>query len=86
MVRHDGCVQPAERALVPPFAVMDILAEVERLRSEGVRVWSLGAGEPQAGAPAAVRRAVTERVQAGVGLGYTAPAGLWELRVALADR
>ncbi len=85
-VRQDGEVQPADRALVPPFAVMDILAEVERLRSEGLQVWSLGAGEPRAGAPAVVRRAVAERLARGEGLGYTAPAGLWELRAALAGR
>ena len=45
--------RPSARSAVPPFRVMEILADVERLRAAGRDVVSLCAGEPSGGAPTA---------------------------------
>ncbi|MBO9532260.1 MAG: aminotransferase class I/II-fold pyridoxal phosphate-dependent enzyme [Solirubrobacteraceae bacterium] len=72
------------RSVVPPFAVMDILAEVERRRAAGDRVWSLCAGEPDGGAPTDVRERAAALLASGERLGYTAALGTAELRATIA--
>ncbi|MCH9667836.1 MAG: pyridoxal phosphate-dependent aminotransferase [Actinomycetia bacterium] len=74
----------ARRAGIPPFHVMDVwLAADERQRTHGDLV-NLSAGQPSAGAPAAVRDAAVSAL-AGNQLGYTVALGIPELRAAIAD-
>ena len=74
----------ALRAGIPPFYVMDVwLAAAERQRSHGDLV-NLSAGQPSAGAPAAVRAAAKEALDTTV-LGYTVALGIPELRAAIAS-
>jgi aspartate/methionine/tyrosine aminotransferase len=75
---------PSARAAVRPFAVMRILNRVAELRAAGRDVISLCAGEPSAGAPSDVRRAMAELMSGGVPLGYTETFGIRPLRVAIA--
>ena len=72
------------RAGIPPFYVMDVwLAAAERQRTHGDLV-NLSAGQPSAGAPAAVRTAAKEALDNTV-LGYTVALGIPELRTAIAN-
>jgi aspartate/methionine/tyrosine aminotransferase len=72
------------RAGIPPFYVMDVwLAAAERQRTHGDLV-NLSAGQPSAGAPAAVRAAAKDALDNTV-LGYTVALGIPELRTAIAD-
>ena len=74
----------ALRAGIPPFYVMDVwLAAAERQRTHGDLV-NLSAGQPSAGAPAAVRAAAKEALDNTV-LGYTVALGIPELRTAIAQ-
>src|ERR1700754_2044658 len=71
------------RAGIPPFYVMDVwLAAPERPHTHGALV-NLSAGQPSAGAPAAVRAAAKEALDTTV-LGYTVALGIPELRHAIA--
>lgn len=71
------------RAGIPPFYVMDVwLAAAERARTHGDLV-NLSAGQPSAGAPAAVRDAAVAAL-AHDRLGYTVALGIPELRTAIA--
>ena len=72
------------RAGIPPFYVMDVwLAAAERQRTHGDLV-NLSAGQPSAGAPAAVRAAAKEALDNTV-LGYTVALGIPKLRSAIAN-
>ena len=74
----------ALRAGIPPFYVMDVwLAAAERQRTHGDLV-NLSAGQPSAGAPAAVRAAAKEALDNTV-LGYSVALGIPELRTAVAE-
>ena len=74
----------ALRAGIPPFYVMDVwLAAAERQRTHGDLV-NLSAGQPSAGAPAAVRAAAKAALDNTV-LGYTVALGIPELRTAIAN-
>src|SRR6185312_545909 len=71
------------RAGLPPFYVMDVwLAAAERERTHGDLV-NLSAGQPSAGAPAAVRAAAVAALEQNQ-LGYTVALGIPELREAIA--
>ncbi|MGE2731133.1 pyridoxal phosphate-dependent aminotransferase [Mycolicibacterium vaccae] len=73
----------SQRSAIPPFYVMDVwLAAAERQRSHGDLV-NLSAGQPSAGAPAAVRDAAIAAMQRNQ-LGYTVALGIPELREAIA--
>ena len=76
--------RPSARSAVPPFRVMEILADVERLRAAGRDVVSLCAGEPSGGAPEAVARAAARVHARNEGLGYTPALGIEPLRRAVA--
>lgn len=76
--------QPAERALVPPFEVMSILALVAEMRAAGRDVISLCAGEPSTGAPSAVSARAAEVHSSGLPLTYTGALGIRPLREAVA--
>jgi aspartate/methionine/tyrosine aminotransferase len=73
----------ALRAGVPPFYVMDVwLAAAERQRTHGDLV-NLSAGQPSAGAPAAVRAAAVAALKSNP-LRYTVALGIPELRAVIA--
>ncbi|MCV2393736.1 aminotransferase class I/II-fold pyridoxal phosphate-dependent enzyme [Actinotalea sp. M2MS4P-6] len=69
----------ARRSLVPPFAVMEVIAAANARRTLGHHVLNLCAGEPSAGAPAAVRARARQALDAGE-LGYTEALGMPALR------
>lgn len=73
----------ANRAQVPPFQVMDILARVAELRAAGRDIISLCAGEPGGGAPPAVSAAAAAIHSSGTPLTYTPALGIAELREAI---
>lgn len=74
----------AQRANVPPFHVMDLLAgAAERQRSHGDLV-NLVAGQPSTGAPAPVTAEAIRLLGSGDPLGYTTATGIVELRTAIA--
>ncbi|MCG7595383.1 pyridoxal phosphate-dependent aminotransferase [Mycobacterium sp. PSTR-4-N] len=71
------------RSGIPPFYVMDVwLAAAERQRTHGDLV-NLSAGQPSAGAPAAVRDAAIAALHDNR-LGYSVALGIPELRAAIA--
>ncbi len=75
----------AQRANVPPFHVMDLLAlSAERQRTHG-DVVNLLAGQPGSGAPAPVTAEAVRLLGSGDPLGYTPAIGIVELRAAIAD-
>ena len=75
----------AQRANVPPFHVMDLLAlSAERQRTHG-DVVNLLAGQPSTGAPAPVNAEAVRLLGSGDPLGYTPATGIVELRAAIAD-
>ena len=81
---YDVRWQVAQRAAVPPFHVMDILAAAaERQRTHGDLI-SLAAGQPRTGAPAPVRDEAIALLGSGDPLGYTEAVGIRELREAIA--
>ena len=75
----------AQRANVPPFHVMDLLAlSAERQRTHG-DVVNLLAGQPSSGAPEPVNAEAIRLLSSGDPLGYTPATGIVELRAAIAD-
>jgi len=77
-------LQVAQRANVPPFHVMDLLAAAnERQRSHG-DMCNLVAGQPSTGAPAPVRAEAKRLIDEEL-LGYTVAIGVPELREAIAE-
>ncbi len=77
-------LQVAQRAAVPPFHVMDLLAAgAERHRTHG-DLLNLLAGQPSTGAPRAVNDEAIRLLQSGDPLGYTPATGVRELREAIA--
>ncbi|WP_246160312.1 pyridoxal phosphate-dependent aminotransferase [Nocardioides humilatus] len=75
----------AQRANVPPFHVMDLLAlSAERQQHHGDLV-NLLAGQPSSGAPAPVNAEAIRLLGSGDPLGYTPATGIVELRQAIAD-
>src|SRR3954452_23734038 len=79
-----GRFQVANRANVPPFHVMDLLAAATaRQRSHGDML-NLLAGQPMTGAPGPVREEAKRLLDSGHPLGYTPAAGILELREAIA--
>ncbi|GAA3830604.1 pyridoxal phosphate-dependent aminotransferase [Nocardioides panacisoli] len=75
----------AQRANVPPFHVMDLLAlSAERQRTHG-DVVNLLAGQPSSGAPGPVNAEAIRLLGSGDPLGYTPATGIVELRAAIAD-
>ena len=79
-----GSMKVSRRSHVPPFAVMEVLAEANRLRDAGASVLNLCAGEPSTGASDVVRRRAIELLEHG-DLGYTESLGVPALRRAIAE-
>ncbi|PLP61052.1 1-aminocyclopropane-1-carboxylate deaminase [Mesorhizobium loti] len=76
-------VSLSRRGDVEPFHAMDVLADANRLKAEGVPVISMAVGQPSDPAPAIVREAAAVALKAGR-IGYTDALGLPELRRAIA--
>ena len=72
----------SRRGAVEPFHAMDVLAEANRLRTQGKPVVSLAVGQPSDPAPEAVRAAAAAALQTGR-IGYTDSLGLMDLRRAI---
>ncbi len=75
----------AERAsLIAPSATLAMAAEARRLKGEGVDVFDFALGEPDFDTPENVQQAAIRAMKAGK-THYTPPAGIPELKQALAD-
>jgi aspartate/methionine/tyrosine aminotransferase len=76
-------LQVAQRANVPPFHVMDLLAAAQNRQASKGDLLNLVAGQPSTGAPVPVREAAKRLLDEGP-LGYTVATGVPELRAAIA--
>src|SRR3954468_9548367 len=75
----------AERSrLIAPSATLAMAAEAKRLKSEGVDVLDFALGEPDFTTPVNIQEAAIRAMKGGQ-THYTPPAGIPELRKALAD-
>ena len=75
----------AERSsLIAPSATLAMAAEARRLKGEGVEVFDFALGEPDFNTPENIQAAAIKAMKAGH-THYTPPAGIPELRQALAD-
>jgi len=75
----------AERARVKPSATMQISDQVKALKRAGEDVLSLSAGEPEFVTPEHIREYAKQALDEGYTF-YPDTAGLWELRVAIAEK
>ncbi len=76
-------MQVAQRANVPPFHVMDLLAAAQRRQASHGDLVNFVAGQPSTGAPRAVREEAKRLLEEEV-LGYTVATGVPGLREAVA--
>ena len=81
--QHTGRLRVAQRANVPPFHVMDLLAAAQARQAKHGGLVNFVAGQPSTGAPRAVR-AEAKRLLDQETLGYTVATGIPELRAAIA--
>src|SRR5437763_12172153 len=70
---------------IEPSATMAVVAEADKLRSQGIDVVDFGAGEPHFATPQHIKDAAIGAIQANF-TKYTAVAGTTELRDAIAHR
>ena len=70
---------------VQPSATIAVSARAKELKAHGVDVVSFGAGEPDFDTPDYIKDSAVEAMKAGH-TGYTAAAGVIELRAAIADK
>lgn len=80
----DNRLNPARRAGIAPFQVMEVQRAVERRRTQGLEVLPLHIGEPGDGPPRAVIEA-GQRALERASLGYTDAKGIEPLRRAIAQ-
>jgi aspartate aminotransferase len=74
----------AERSnLIAPSATLAMAAEAKRLKAEGVNVLDFALGEPDFGTPENIQEAAFRAIRSGK-THYTPPAGILELRQAIA--
>ena len=76
-------LKQSARGQVPPFIVMDVLAEANRLETAGEDVLHLEVGQPSTGAPSGVIE-VAQAALASDKLGYTEALGIDPLRARIA--
>lgn len=74
----------SRRSHIEPFHAMDVLAEANRLRQQGLDVISMAVGQPSDAAPIAVRDAAVRALSTGR-IGYTDALGTAALRNAIAQ-
>jgi aspartate aminotransferase len=78
-------LQLAERAgLIEPSATLAMGAEAKRLKAQGLKVLDFALGEPDFDTPANIQEAAVRAMRSGQ-THYTPPAGIPELRQAVAD-
>src|SRR4051812_14769969 len=78
-------LQLAERAgLIEPSATLAMGAEAKRLKAQGLKVLDFALGEPDFATPANIQEAALKAIRSGQ-THYTPPAGIPELRQAVAD-
>jgi aspartate/methionine/tyrosine aminotransferase len=82
MKRLDGRRLAARMAGIEPFHVMDVQARAHALEAQGRRIVHMEIGQPDFAAPPQVAEAAIAAIRARR-LGYTASAGLPELRTAI---
>src|SRR6476646_9431737 len=70
---------------IEPSATMAVVAEADKLRSQGIDVVDFGAGEPHFSTPQHIKEAAIAAIQ-GNFTKYTAVAGTAELRDAIVHR
>jgi len=70
---------------IEPSATMAVVAEADKLRSQGIDVVDFGAGEPHFATPPHIKEAAIAAIQSNF-TKYTAVAGIAELRDAIAHR
>src|SRR5436853_6988048 len=70
---------------IEPSATMAVVAEADKLRTQGIDVVDFGAGEPHFSTPQHIKEAAIAAIQANFSK-YTAVAGTAELRDAIAHR
>jgi aspartate/methionine/tyrosine aminotransferase len=81
--QHARRLQVAQRANVPPFHVMDLLAAAQARQASKGDLVNFVAGQPSTGAPRAVREEAKRLLDDDL-LGYTVATGVPELRAAIA--
>src|SRR5438445_5887189 len=75
----------AERSnLIAPSATLAMAAEARRLKADGVDVLDFALGEPDFDTPANIQEAALRAIRSGK-THYTPPAGIPELREAIAE-
>ncbi len=75
----------AERStLIAPSATLAMAAEAKRLKGQGIKVLDFALGEPDFDTPANIQRAAIRAMESGQ-THYTPPAGIPELRSAVAE-
>lgn len=74
----------SSRGTIPPFIVMDVMREANRMEAGGERVLHMEVGQPGSGAPGGVLEAVRD-VMVRDRMGYTDAFGLPALRARIAD-
>src|SRR6202042_3421291 len=70
---------------IEPSATMAVVAEADKLRSQGIDVVDFGAGEPHFATPQHIKDAAIDAIQKNF-TRYTAVAGVPEVRRAIVDR
>jgi len=80
----DQRLRVAQRADVPPFHVMDLLAAAQRRAASHGDLVNFVAGQPSTGAPRAVREEAKRLLDQDL-LGYSVATGIPKLRAAIAD-
>jgi aspartate/methionine/tyrosine aminotransferase len=82
--RAKSLIVPAARSEVPPFIVMDVMAEAARIEAGGGHVIHMEVGQPAAPAPLAARAAAQTALTEGR-LQYTEALGIPSLRARIAQ-
>ena len=82
-VRARRLLTPSQRSDVPPFMVMDVMAEAARIEAAGGHVIHLEVGQPAASAPQAAL-AAAQAALAGGRIDYTSALGIPSLRARIA--
>lgn len=74
----------AQRGLVPPFIVMDVVRAAAEREAEGLPVWHMEVGQPSTGVPQGVSDKLKDLLDSDP-MGYTVALGLPQLRQRIAD-
>src|SRR3954447_14082820 len=81
--RTRGLLMPSARSDVPPFMVMDVMAEAARIEARGGHVIHMEVGQPEASAPKSALLAARAALGSGR-IDYTSALGIPSLRARIA--